>query len=92
MTDERVFFSAADAASYLGIGRSAFYAHFLTPRRLPTVRIGKRVLIHREDLEHLAAELREQAAEDATRHAKGTAEIFGALATWDRSVGRRETR
>lgn len=64
-SDEQIFLSVSDAARHLGIGRSALYQHFLQPGRLPTARVGKRVLIHREDLEHLADELRAEATERA---------------------------
>lgn len=79
---EQVFLSATQAAAYLGVGRSAFYQHFLTPKRVPVVRIGKRVLIHRDDLEQLADALRADAMEAARQHSEEIARLAETLQPW----------
>ncbi len=83
MDQEQVFLSAKQAAAYLGVGRSAFYEHFLTPKRVPVVRIGKRVLVHRYDLERLADQLRAEAAEEAQQHAEEVSQLAEEMAAWD---------
>jgi excisionase family DNA binding protein len=47
--------SVEDAASQLGIGRGSAY-QLVRSRQLPSVRVGRRVLIRRSDLERFVAE------------------------------------
>lgn len=47
----REWMAAADSATYLGLGLSAFYRHAVHDPSLPRVRIGIRVLFRRRDLD-----------------------------------------
>lgn len=45
------------AALMIGIGRTKMY-ELIRRREIPVVRIGRRTLVHRDDLEHFAQALR----------------------------------
>jgi predicted DNA-binding transcriptional regulator AlpA len=47
---ERALLSARDAAAFLGVSLTSFRDH--VGNELPTVRIGRRVLYDRRDLQH----------------------------------------
>lgn len=47
------------AAILLGIGRTTMY-DLIGRGRIPVVRIGRRTLVHRDDLERFARELRDR--------------------------------
>ena len=51
-----LLFGVGDAARILGIGRTALYG-LIGTGRLATVKLGRRTLIHRAELERFAAEL-----------------------------------
>jgi excisionase family DNA binding protein len=60
---ERLLVPVPEAAQLLGIGRTKTWQLICT-RRLKAVRIGRRTLIPRAELERFVRELEEEACED----------------------------
>jgi len=60
---ERLLVSVPEAAQLLGIGRTKVWSLIYT-RRLKAVRIGRRTLIPRAELERFVRELEEEARGD----------------------------
>lgn len=63
LTETRQTFTVAEAAQILGIGRTAAY-EAARAGQLPTIRIGKRILVPAVALERLLAECGQGTAND----------------------------
>lgn len=57
--DRGVLLRVEAAAILLGVGRTMMY-ELIGQGHIPVVRIGRRTLVHRDDLERFAREMREQ--------------------------------
>lgn len=57
--DAPLLLTPNEAARVLNVGRSFLYAQLIGPGKLPSVRLGRRRLIRRSDLEAFVEQLRE---------------------------------
>lgn len=59
--NDRLLYGVTEAGAVLGLGRTTVYA-LITAGELRAVHVGRRALIHRDELERFAASLADEAA------------------------------